>query len=86
MQGLIITVLTLAYILCAFIGPVVALGLSGYWAYSAYQADPSVGGAILTFVISLFVMLLVLGVLVRVLKWVMNMVDLDEETEADAPK
>lgn len=79
MQGLIIVVLTLTYILVAYVGPVAAFGLSVYWAYEAYNTGSSFIGAFVTFLMSLLIMVVGLWILKRVVKWLMNKVDLDEE-------
>lgn len=81
MQSVIIAVLTISYILVAYVGPVAALGFSVYWAYQSSQAGGSLGGAIGTFCISAIVLLLALMLAKRLLKWIMNMVDLDDDAD-----
>jgi len=83
MTNFLVVVLTLAYILVAFVGPVAVLGLSGYWAYTwASSEDGGIGGAIAVFILSAVVMLLILMALKKMLKVVMNKVDLGDEEEA----
>ena len=79
MLNVIIAVLTIGYILVAYVGPLVALGLSCFWAYQSYQADGGIGGAIATFIISGIVLLIGLMIAKRAMKWLMNKVDLGDE-------
>lgn len=84
MQSIVIGALVIAYICVAYIGPVVAFGLAGYWAYQSVQTGGTMGGAFVTFVMSALVMLVVLLVAKFVLKGVMNMVDPDDEEPLEA--
>ncbi len=56
MQSIVIGALVIAYICVAYIGPVVAFGLAGYWAYQSVQTGGTMGGAFVTFVMSALVM------------------------------
>lgn len=81
MQNVIIAILTIAYILAAYVGPVVAFGLSAYWAYEMVQTGGSIGSAFVTFTISALVLLVGLLLAKKLLKVVMNMVDIGDDTE-----
>lgn len=83
MQGVIVAVLTIAYLAVAYIGPVAAIAVSAYWAWRGWAAEGSFGGAVATFVISAFVLLVALGLAKRLLKKLMNMVDLEETEPQD---
>ncbi|MBT8425562.1 MAG: hypothetical protein HKM96_13320 [Boseongicola sp.] len=83
MQNVIIAVLTIAYILTAYVGPVAAIGYAGYWAWSyGASEDGGVAGAVGVFVLTAIVLLVVLMVLKRGLKSLMRKIDLGE----DAPQ
>ena len=83
MTGILVVVLTLAYILVAYIAPLAAFGFSIYWSYNwATSDDGGIGGAIGLFLLSLGIMLVAIMVVKRLLKKVMNMVDLGDEDEA----
>lgn len=82
MLNVIIAVLTVAYILVAFVGPLAALGLSVYWAYQSMQTGGGFGGAVVTFLVSGLVLMVALMLAKSLLKWVMNKVDLGEEADA----
>lgn len=84
MLNIIIAVLTIAYILVAYVGPVAAIALSGYWGYQSMQDGSGFGGAFVTFIVSGIVLLIALMIAKRLLKWVMNKVDLGEEAEGSA--
>lgn len=81
MLNAIIAVLTISYILVAYVGPVVALGLSVYWGYQSMQTGGGFGGAVVTFIVSGIVLLVVLLLAKSLLKWVMNKVELDGESD-----
>lgn len=78
MQNIVVAILTVAYVLVAYVGPVVALGLSAYWAYGSMDGDRTLGGAVAVFIISGLVLLICLMIAKRILKWVMNLVDLGD--------
>ena len=82
MQSFGIGALVIAYICVVYIGPVVALGLSIYWAYGSFQSGAGAGGSFVTFVIGALAMLIPLLVAKKLLKWLMNQVDPDEEDAA----
>ena len=84
MQSLLISVLVITYIAVAYIGPLVAIALAGYWAYSAFQ-DNGFGEAFVTFMLSSLVMLVALMIAKRVLKFIMNVVDDDDDDVSPAP-
>ncbi len=84
MQSIGIGALVIGYICVAYIGPVVAFGLAGYWAYQSVQTGGTMGGAFVTFVMSALVMLVGLLITKRVLKAVMNMVDPDDAAPSEA--
>lgn len=82
MLNVIIAVLTIAYILVAYVGPVAAIAYAGYWAWSYGASDEgSISGAVGIFVLTAIVLLIVLMVLKRLLKSVMRKIDLGEEAE-----
>lgn len=83
MQSILISVLVIAYIGVAYIGPVVTIGLAGYWAYTAFQTGGKSEAAV-TFLLSALVMLVALMIAKRVLKYVMNVVDDDEDEDEEA--
>ena len=86
MLNIVVAILTIAYILVAYVGPVVAIGLSVYWAWGSMQGGGSFGGAAGVFIISALVLLVGLMIAKRLLKWVMNQVDLGEDAEDAAPE
>jgi len=83
MLNFIIVVLTIAYILVAFVLPVAAVAAAVYWGYSSYQTGGSIGASIIIALISAIVMLIVLSFVKKWLKRVMNKVDLDEDDAAN---
>lgn len=81
MQMILIVVLTLAYILVAYIGPVAALGVSLWWAWGHGASDEgSIAGAFAIFVLCATVLLVAVKFAKRAVKWAMNQVDIEEET------
>lgn len=78
MQSILIGALVIAYICVAYIGPVLAIGFSGYWAYTAFQTG-GMSEAAVTFLLSALVLLVALMIAKRVLKYIMNVVDDDDE-------
>jgi len=84
MLNLTIAVLTISYILVAFVLPLAAVAASIYWGYSSYQSGGSLGASIIVAFISAIVLLIVLSYVKRWLKRVMNKVDLGDEDASDA--
>ncbi len=82
MLNVIIVVLTISYILVAYVLPLASVGASIYWGYTSYTSGGSLWAAILIAFISAIVLLIVLSFVKRWLKRVMNKVDLGEEEEA----
>ena len=82
MQSITITVLAVAFILVAYVGPVAAFAAAVYVAYSLWGT--SIGLAITAFFASLIVMMIVLRFAKRLVRGLMNKVDLGEEDEAGA--
>lgn len=83
MLNIVVGVLTIAYILVAYAGPVAAIGLSAYWAWGSMQGGGGYGGAAATFIISALVLLVGLMIAKRLLKRVMNQVDLGEDAASE---
>ena len=81
MLNVIVAVLTISYILVAYVGPVLAIGLSVFWAYQSMQSGGGFGGAVVTFLLSAIVLLVALLLAKRLLKWVMNKVDLEDDAK-----
>lgn len=85
MESFILGVLVVAYIAVAYVGPVVAIGLAAYWAWQAVQSGGGMGEGFVTFTISALVMLVILMIAKRVVKWLMNIADPDKEDPEAAP-
>lgn len=84
MQSIVIGALVIAYICVAYIGPVVAFGLAGYWAYQSVQTGGAIGSALIVFAFSVLLMLIALLIAKRGLRRLMNMVEPDEENASAA--
>lgn len=85
MLNVIIVVLTVAYILVAYVGPVAAIVYAGYWAWSYGASDEgSISGAVGIFILTSIVVLIVLMFLKRILKSLMRRVDLGEDADEAA--
>ena len=81
MLNIVVAVLTISYILVAYVGPVLAIGLSVFWAYQSMQSGGGFSGAVVTFLLSAIVLLVALLLAKRLLKWVMNKVDLEDDAK-----
>jgi len=79
MTNVIVAVLTITYILVAFVAPLAAIVGSIYWAYSSYAAGRSLWLSILFAIIMILVLLIALSYLKKLLKKVMNKVDLGDD-------
>ena len=82
MLNVTIVVLTIAYILVAFVLPLAAVAGSIYWGYASYQSGGSLGASIILAFISAIVLMIILSFVKRWLKRVMNKVDLGEDEAA----
>lgn len=87
MTNILVVVLTLAYILVAYIGPVATFVFSGYWAWTIWSSEEGgLAAAIAVFILNAIVLLLVLSFAKRMLKKLMNMVELEEDEDLEAAK
>lgn len=84
MLNIIIVVLTISYILLAYVLPLASVAAAIYWGYTSYQSGGSLGASIVVAVISAIVMLIVLSYAKRWLKRLMNKVDLGDDDAAGA--
>lgn len=80
MQSITITVLTVAFILVVYIGPVAAFAAAIYVAYSLW--DTSIGLAITAFFLAFIILMIALRFAKRFVRLLMNKVDLGDEDQA----
>lgn len=80
MQGFVIAVLTIAFILVAYVGPVAAFAAAVYIAWSLWAT--SIGLAITAFFFCFVAFLIALRFAKRGLRHLMNKVELEEDQPA----